>query len=117
CPRRLVVAKSTRLRFRLVAKTALVPLLLLFPANPLRWASPGGTREITQNATGDGSDEHCRAHSRPPYPLLPFRPSPPDPGSRPRPPFYGGRQLGGLGCHRKGAGGSADWLTFYDRCR
>ena len=47
--------ESTRLRFRLVAKTALVPLLLLFPANPLRWASPGGTREITQNAAGDGS--------------------------------------------------------------
>ena len=35
----LVVAKSTPLRFRLAAKTAFVPLLLLFPANPLRWAS------------------------------------------------------------------------------
>ena len=32
-------------------------------------------------------------------------------------PFYEGRQLGDLGSHRKGAGGSADWLTFYDRCR
>ena len=62
CPWRLVVAKSTRLRFRLVAKTALVPLLLLFPANPLRWASPGGTREITQNAAGDGSRWALRAH-------------------------------------------------------
>ena len=35
----------------------------------------------------------------------------------PRTPFYGGRQLGALGSHRKGAGGSVDWLTFYDRCR
>ena len=37
----LVVAKSTRLRFRLAAKTALVPLLLLFLANPFHWASLG----------------------------------------------------------------------------
>ena len=35
----------------------------------------------------------------------------------PDPLFYGGRQLGDLGSQRKGAGGSADWLTFYDRCR
>ena len=35
----------------------------------------------------------------------------------PRSPFYGGRQLGRLSGLRKGAGGSADWLTFYDRCR
>ena len=35
----------------------------------------------------------------------------------PRTPFYGSRQLGDLGSQRKGAGGSADWLTFYDRCR
>ena len=33
-----VVAKSARLRFRLTAKTALAPLLLLSNANPLRWA-------------------------------------------------------------------------------
>ena len=52
CPRRLVVAKSTQLRFHLTAKTAFVPLLLLFPANPLRWASPGDTGEIYQNAAG-----------------------------------------------------------------
>ena len=56
CPWRLVVAmaqatfswpfgpihlESACLRFRLTAKTAPAPLLLLFPANPLRWASPG----------------------------------------------------------------------------
>ena len=41
CPWRLVVAQSACLRFRLTAKTAPAPLLLLFPANPLRWASPG----------------------------------------------------------------------------
>ena len=33
------------------------------------------------------------------------------------PPFYGGRQLGFLGGRRKGAGSSADWFPFYDRCR
>ena len=33
-----VVAKSAQLRFRLTAKTALAPLLLLSNANPLRWA-------------------------------------------------------------------------------
>ena len=32
-------------------------------------------------------------------------------------PAYGGRQLGGLGGHRKGAGGSAEWFLFYYRCR
>ena len=52
CPWRLVVAKSTRLRFRLAAKTALVPLLLLFPANPLRWASPGATRDWAKRRRG-----------------------------------------------------------------
>jgi hypothetical protein len=36
---RLVVAKSAQLRFRLTAKTALAPLLLLSKPNPLRWAS------------------------------------------------------------------------------
>ena len=35
---RFVVAKSACLRFRLTAKTALAPLLLLSNANPLRWA-------------------------------------------------------------------------------
>ena len=95
CPWRLVVAKSTRLRFRLVAKTALVPLLLLFPANPLRWASPGGTREITQNATGDAADglrlrfAPPRSIGPPPYPLCRYATSPPDRGSRPRTPVTG----------------------------
>ena len=75
CPWRLVVAKSTRLRFRLVAKTALVPLLLLFPANPLRWASPGGTREITQNAPGDAADG-LRLRYAPPRSIGPLSPDP-----------------------------------------
>ena len=35
----------------------------------------------------------------------------------PGPPFYGGRQLGGMAGQRKGAGGSADWFPFYYRCR
>ena len=35
---RFVVAKSACLRFRLTAKTAPAPLLLLSNANPLRWA-------------------------------------------------------------------------------
>ena len=41
CLQRRVVAKSAQLRFRLAAKTALAPLLLLFPTNPLRWALLG----------------------------------------------------------------------------
>ena len=79
CPWRLVVAmaqatfswpfgpihlESACLRFRLTAKTAPAPLLLLFPANPLRWASPGGTGKIHQNATGDGSGWTLRVHIR-----------------------------------------------------
>ena len=67
--------ESTRLRFRLVAKTALVPLLLLFPANPLRWASPGGTREITQNAAGDAADG-LRLRFAPPRSIGPLSPDP-----------------------------------------
>ena len=35
----------------------------------------------------------------------------------PRPPIYGGRQLGSLGSYRKGAGGSADTLPLVFRCR
>ena len=52
CPRRLVVAKSACLRFRLTAKTATAPLLLLFPANPLRWASPGATMDWAKRRRG-----------------------------------------------------------------
>ena len=110
CPWRLVVAmaqatfswpfgpihlESACLRFRLTAKTAPAPLLLLFPANPLRWASPGGTGDIHQNATGDGSGWTLRVHIRLPYPLWPFGPSPPDRGSRPRTPFTRVTPLGG----------------------
>lgn len=36
-----VVAKSATLRFRLTAKTALAPLLLLFPPQTLRWFAEG----------------------------------------------------------------------------
>ena len=32
-------------------------------------------------------------------------------------PIYGGRQLGKLICLRKGADSSADWFSFYNRCR
>ena len=40
-PQTLVVAKSALFRFRLSAKTAHAPLLLLSPRNPLRWACAG----------------------------------------------------------------------------
>ena len=70
CPRRLVVAKSACLRFRLAAKTAPAPLLLLFPADPLRWASPGCTDEIHQNAAGGRGRRALRAH-RTAYPRTP----------------------------------------------
>ena len=58
CPWRLVVAKSACLRFRLTAKTATAPLLLLFPANPLRWASPGVRERLTKTPPGTAPDEH-----------------------------------------------------------
>ena len=59
CPWRLVVAKSTPLRFRPTAKTAFVPLLLLVPANPFRWASPGVTRDWTKRHRGRGRRALC----------------------------------------------------------
>ena len=37
-----VVAKSAKLRFRLVAKASLAPLLLLFGRDPLRWVHVRG---------------------------------------------------------------------------
>ena len=44
---------------------------------------------------GTAPEEHrSGAPSRPPYPLWPFGPSPPDRGSRPRTPVYGGYPLG-----------------------
>nr|WP_325213499.1 hypothetical protein [uncultured Oscillibacter sp.] len=39
--RLLVVAKSAKLRFRLVAKTPFAPLLLLSPPQTLRWFAAG----------------------------------------------------------------------------
>ena len=57
------------------------------------------------------------APSRPPYPLWPFGPSPPDRGSRPPVPHYGGRQLGKLVHRRKGAGGSVDTPPLVFRSR
>ena len=41
-----VVAKSAQLHFRLTAKIAFAPLLLLSPPNPLRWASAGASLEL-----------------------------------------------------------------------
>ena len=67
CPWRLVVAmaqatfswpfgpihlESACLRFHLAAKTAPAPLFLLFPANPLRWASPGVTMDWAKRHRG-----------------------------------------------------------------
>ena len=84
CPFGPIHLESTPLRFRLSAKTAFVPLLLLFPANPLRWASPGAARDWAKRPRGTAQDGHFSAHIRPPYPLWPFGSSPPDRGSRPR---------------------------------
>ena len=44
--------ESACLRFRLTAKTAPAPLFLLFPANPLRWASPGVTMDWAKRHRG-----------------------------------------------------------------
>ena len=44
--------ESACLRFRLTAKTAPAPLFLLFPANPLRWASPGVTMDWEKRHRG-----------------------------------------------------------------
>ena len=67
CPWRLVVAmaqatfswpfgpihlESACLHFRLAAKTVPAPLFLLFPANPLRWASPGVTMDWEKRHRG-----------------------------------------------------------------
>ena len=49
--------ESACLRFRLTAKTAPAPLLLLFPANPLRWASPGVRERLTKTPLGTAQDE------------------------------------------------------------
>ena len=51
---RFVVAKSACLRFRLTAKTALAPLLLLSNANPLRWALRGGPPSAAYIIRGRG---------------------------------------------------------------
>ena len=79
CPWRLVVAmaqatfswpfgpihlESACLRFRLAAKTAPVPLFLLFPANPLRWASPGVTMDWAKRHQG-----RIRWATAPPRPI------------------------------------------------
>ena len=44
--------ESACLRFRLTAKTAPAPLFLLFPANPLRWASPVVTMDWEKRHRG-----------------------------------------------------------------
>ena len=45
--------------------------------------------KVTKGSPGDGSGWTLRVHIRPPYPLWPFGPSPPDRGSRPRTPVTG----------------------------
>mgnify|MGYP006887481952 CR=1 FL=1 len=45
-PLRVVVAKSALFRFRLTAKTAHAPLLLLSPHDPLRWARAGAPSRL-----------------------------------------------------------------------
>ena len=61
-------------------------------------------QKVTKKAPGGGANRiRLRLILHVPHPL--------------DPPFYGGRQLGGLGSRRKGAGGSADWSPFYYRCR
>ena len=79
CPFGPIHLESTPLRFRLAAKTAFVPLLLLFPANPLRWASPGATRDWAKRP-GDAADG-LRLRYAPPRSIGPLSPDP----------FYEGR--------------------------
>ena len=57
-PRRLVVAKSTRLRFRLVAKTALVPLLLLFRRTHFVGLRREVRERLPKTPPGTAPDEH-----------------------------------------------------------
>ena len=77
CPWRLVVAKSTPLRFRLAAKTVFVPLLLLFPANPLRWALPGVTRDWAKRSRGRVPVRFCKISGAQGQECLPAFPSGP----------------------------------------
>ena len=58
--------ESACLRFRLAAKTAPAPLFLLFPANPLRWASPGVTMDWAKRHRGRLRMSAPRSYS--PYP-------------------------------------------------
>ena len=60
--------ESACLRFRLAAKTAPAPLFLLFPANPLRWASPGVTMDWEKRHRGRLRMSASRSYSPLPGP-------------------------------------------------
>ena len=104
CPWRLVVAmaqatfswpfgpihlESACLRFRLTAKTATAPLLLLFPANPLRWASPGVRERLTKTPLGTAQDERSALIFAHPTPSGPSGHLPLTGGVGPGPPLRG----------------------------
>ena len=122
CPRRLVVAmaqatfswpfgpihlESACLRFRLAAKTAPAPLFLLFPANPLRWASPGVTMDWAKRHRGRLRMSASRSYSPSLSPLA-FGHLPLTRGVGPGP-QYGGRVPVGM-CNISGAWKS-EWLV------
>ena len=122
CPWRLVVAmaqatfswpfgpihlESACLRFRLAAKTAPAPLFLLFPANPLRWASPGVTMDWAKRHRGRLRMSASRSYSPSLSPLA-FGHLPLTRGVGPGP-QYGGRVPVGM-CKISGAWKS-EWLV------
>ena len=108
CPWRLVVAmaqatfswpfgpihlESACLRFRLTAKTAPAPLFLLFPANPLRWASPGVTMDWEKRHRGRLRMSASRSYS-------------PFPG-----PHYGGHVFAGF--HKISGAWKSEWVSKF----
>ena len=84
--------ESACLRFRLTAKTAPAPLFLLFPANPLRWASPGVTMDWEKRYRG-----RIRWATAPPRPI----------GCFPRTPLRGTRTREGVQNFRRA---KSEWL-------
>ena len=84
--------ESACLRFRLTAKTAPAPLFLLFPANPLRWASPGVTMDWEKRHRG-----RIRWATAPPRPI----------GCFPRTPLRGTRTCEGVQNFRRA---KSEWL-------
>ena len=90
CPFGPIHLESTPLRFRLAAKTATASLLLLFPANPLRWASPGVRERLTKTPLGTAQDERSALIFAHPTPSDPSGHLPLTGGVCPGP-HYGGR--------------------------